>query len=257
MNRKIARAFLEIIRYLSTVMALMAIVNMVLIITGSRYIIYFSALLPQFLTTRGFDIALKSGYAPLETFAIILGAIFILLLILSALFSYKKRGWFIVAASLIAADLSVAIYMIVGENNLSFIPDLIINGCVALTTFVGFFGSGAVCPKAKEAIDDEAEFVYEAGYSEEFVPAATIAVSRRESVEKAPLVTSEFEGYCVEEIESVEDEKPAEAPVAAVEPQKKSSDAEIEDGVILKITFRVPTFNRLKKIVNAFVDDED
>ena len=149
MKRKIARFFLELMRHHITAMAVISVVNMILIIAGSKYIIYFSTLLPQFLTARGFSMAITSGYAPLESIAVVLSGVFVALLVLTSIFSYKQRAWHLVAAGLVLADLSIVFYMLFGEGNMSFIPDVIINGYVVLVSVGAFFVSGALYPRRR------------------------------------------------------------------------------------------------------------
>jgi len=258
MKRKIARVFLELMRNHITAMAIISVVNMILIISGSKYIIYFSSLLPQFLTARGFSMSISSGYAPLETIAVVLSGIFILLLLLTVLFSYKHRVWHLVAAGLVLADLSLAFIMLFGEGNMSFLPDAIINGYVLLVSVGAFFVSGALYPKrrpepADEEIDEyeeEASLYIEnptVGYGDYLISAAA-PVEAVKQIEE-PVVISETEPD--EPEAAAEDNAAEELPTA-----KTAEKSELESGVLLKVTFRVPTLKTIKAAL-GIAENED
>lgn len=247
MKRKIARVFLELMRHHVTVMAIMAAVNMALIITGSKYIIYFSALLPQLLTSNGFSMALTSGYAPLETIAIVLSGVFIVLLLLAVAFSYKKRGWFFVSAALIAADLSLAFVMLFRDGNMSFLPDIIINAYILLVTVGAFFVAGVLYPKATADEEDSGEETtprqdeLTVGYGEYLIPEAC-AVSAKTVIEEG------FE-------EKLQEENKAQQNDTSLSSSEAAERGELEDGVLLKVTFRLPTIKSIKNLL--FADDEE
>lgn len=258
MKRKIARVFLELMRNHITAMAIISVVNMILIISGSKYIIYFSALLPQFLIANGFSMAISSGYSPLETISVVLGGIFVLLLILTVLFSYKHRAWHLVAAGLVLADLSIAFYMLFGEGNMSFLPDAIVNGYVVLVSVGAFFVSGALFPKRRsESADFETdEYEEEAAYDDDltvgygdYLLVANTSVKAVKQTE-APVPEPEALPEAVETAEKAE----LEEKLTAVETEENS---ELEDGVLLKITFRVPTLKTLKEALGISEKEDE
>ena len=249
MKRKIARFFLELMRHHITAMAAISVVNMILIIAGSKYIVYFSTLLPQFLTARGFSMAITSGYAPLESIAVVLSGVFVALLVLTSLFSYKQRAWHLVAAGLVLADLSIAFYMLFGEGNMSFIPDVIINGYVVLVSVGAFFVSGALYPRRRvkrKARKTEEEAVEAHDGADDLIGYGEYLVSSAPAPQPvAPEAVAE------EACETVEEPKEASAP--AEENDEKS---ELESGVFLKVTFRLPTLKSVKEAL-GIVENED
>lgn len=252
MKRKIARVFLELMRHHITAMAIISVVNMILIISGSKYIIYFSTLLPQFLTARGFSMAISSGYAPLEIISVVLGGIFILLLLLTAIFSYKRRAWHLVAAGLVLADLSIALIMLIGEGNMSFLPDAIINGYVVLVSIGAFFVSGALASVAAEddwydeldGISDFKSITEEqdselVGYGDYTVPVTAPA----EIVETETALS-----------DSAEENTEVSETLPETEPSDKTV---LEKGVLFKVTFRVPTFKSLRDALGLEENDNE